>query len=112
MGEPGPCHDGSSATEYIGCRSERGELKHLSTLRKRKRQERLLRQQLPGESRNHPDQLFGKGRWCIMLFSARELCLSEDITCREAAGPRLILLAPRIRREILILRNGLRDDAP
>ena len=36
MGKPVLCNDKTSATEYIGCRGERGELKHLSNLRKRK----------------------------------------------------------------------------
>ena len=38
MGKPNP--QGLLSTEYIGWKSERGELKHLSTLRKRK-QKRL-----------------------------------------------------------------------
>ena len=35
MGQPGPGNSGSSCTEYIGAGSERGEVKHLSTPRKR-----------------------------------------------------------------------------
>ena len=35
-GETHPRHGGSSMTEYIGHGGERGELKHLSTFRKRK----------------------------------------------------------------------------
>ena len=35
MGQPGPGNSGSSHTEYIGMGSERGEVKHLSTPRKR-----------------------------------------------------------------------------
>ena len=35
MGQPGPGNSGSSYTEYIGVGSERGEVKHLSTPRKR-----------------------------------------------------------------------------
>ena len=34
MGQPGPGNSGSSAIEYIDGRSERGEVKHLSTPRK------------------------------------------------------------------------------
>ena len=36
MGEPGRGKAWSAHTEHIGMRGERGELKHLSTLRKRK----------------------------------------------------------------------------
>ena len=36
MGKPVRRHGRTSAAEYIGGRGERGELKHLSTLRKRK----------------------------------------------------------------------------
>jgi hypothetical protein len=35
MGQPGPGNSGSSVIEYIGGGSERGEVKHLSTPRKR-----------------------------------------------------------------------------
>ena len=35
MGQPGPGNSGSSCTEYIGAGGERGEVKHLSTPRKR-----------------------------------------------------------------------------
>ena len=35
MGEPGRGHAWSPASEYIGCRGERREVKHLSTDRKR-----------------------------------------------------------------------------
>jgi hypothetical protein len=35
MGQPGSGNSGSSYTEYIGVRGERGEVKHLSTPRKR-----------------------------------------------------------------------------
>ena len=35
MGQPGKSHILSSVTEFIGNGSERGEVKHLSTLRKR-----------------------------------------------------------------------------
>ena len=35
MGQPGPGNSGSSHTESIGVRGERGEVKHLSTPRKR-----------------------------------------------------------------------------
>jgi ABC-type hemin transport system ATPase subunit len=35
MGEPGWGHAQSPASEYIGCRGERREVKHLSTDRKR-----------------------------------------------------------------------------
>ena len=35
MGKPGGSHILSFVTEYIGGKSERGELKHLSTRRKR-----------------------------------------------------------------------------
>jgi hypothetical protein len=35
MGQPGPGNSGSSHTEFIGMGSERGEVKHLSTPRKR-----------------------------------------------------------------------------
>ncbi len=35
MGQPGPGNSGSSYTEYIGVGGERGEVKHLSTPRKR-----------------------------------------------------------------------------
>ena len=35
MGQPDPGNSGSSCTEYIGVGSERGEVKHLSTPRKR-----------------------------------------------------------------------------
>ena len=38
MGEPGRGNTLSSMTEYIGHGGERGELKHLSNLRKRKQQ--------------------------------------------------------------------------
>jgi hypothetical protein len=36
MGKPVSCNDETSVAEYIGSRGERGELKHLSNLRKRK----------------------------------------------------------------------------
>ena len=36
MGEPSPGHAGLSISEHIGCRGQPRELKHLSTLRKRK----------------------------------------------------------------------------
>ena len=36
MGQPGPGNSGSSVIEYIGAGGERGEVKHLSTPRKRK----------------------------------------------------------------------------
>jgi len=36
MGKPLSGSAGRSVAEYIGCRGERGELKHLSSLRKRK----------------------------------------------------------------------------
>ena len=35
MGQPGPGNSGSSWTEYIGSGGEWGEVKHLSTPRKR-----------------------------------------------------------------------------
>ena len=35
MGKPGPGNSGSSYAEYIGVGGERGEVKHLSTPRKR-----------------------------------------------------------------------------
>jgi hypothetical protein len=35
MGQPNPGNTGLSYTEYIGVGSERGEVKHLSTPRKR-----------------------------------------------------------------------------
>ena len=35
MGQPGPGNTGSSHSEYIGMGGERGEVKHLSTPRKR-----------------------------------------------------------------------------
>jgi hypothetical protein len=35
MGQPGPGNTGSSHAEYIGMGGERGEVKHLSTPRKR-----------------------------------------------------------------------------
>ena len=35
MGQPDPGNSGSSHAEFIGVRSERGEVKHLSTPRKR-----------------------------------------------------------------------------
>ena len=35
MGQPNPGNSGLSNTEYIGVGSERGEVKHLSTPRKR-----------------------------------------------------------------------------
>ena len=35
MGQPGPGNSGSSHTEFIGVGSERGEVKHLSTCRRR-----------------------------------------------------------------------------
>jgi hypothetical protein len=35
MGQPGPGNAGSSRTESIGAGGERGEVKHLSTPRKR-----------------------------------------------------------------------------
>ena len=35
MGQPSPGNAGLSYTEYIGVRGERGEVKHLSTPRKR-----------------------------------------------------------------------------
>ena len=35
MGQPGPGNTGSSHAEYIGMRGERGEVKHLSTPRRR-----------------------------------------------------------------------------
>ena len=35
MGKPGPGNSGSSCDEYIVVRGERGEVKHLSTPRKR-----------------------------------------------------------------------------
>ena len=35
MGQPNPGNSGLSCTEYIGVGSERGEVKHLSTPRKR-----------------------------------------------------------------------------
>jgi hypothetical protein len=39
MGQPGPGNSGSSYAEYIGIGSERGEVKHLSTPRKRNQTE-------------------------------------------------------------------------
>jgi len=36
MGKPGGSHVPSPSPEHIGCRRERGEVKHLSTHRKRK----------------------------------------------------------------------------
>ena len=38
MGQPVPGNAGTSHVEYIGMRGERGELKHLSNLRRRKQQ--------------------------------------------------------------------------
>jgi hypothetical protein len=38
MGKPVPGSVGTSAIEYIDCRGERDELKHLSNPRKRKQQ--------------------------------------------------------------------------
>ena len=35
MGQPDPGNSGSSCTEYIGAGGERGEVKHLSTPRRR-----------------------------------------------------------------------------
>ena len=42
MGQPNPGNSGLSCTEYIGVGSERGEVKHLSTPRKRNQFEILL----------------------------------------------------------------------
>ena len=39
MGQPNPGNSGLSCTEYIGVGSERGEVKHLSTPRKRNQTE-------------------------------------------------------------------------
>jgi hypothetical protein len=39
MGQPDPGNSGPSCTEYIGAGSERGEVKHLSTPRKRNQTE-------------------------------------------------------------------------
>ena len=39
MGQPGPVNAGSSYAEYIGIGGERGEVKHLSTPRKRNQTE-------------------------------------------------------------------------
>ena len=41
MGQPGQGNTWSSDAEYIGVGSERGELKHLSSHRKRKRSDSL-----------------------------------------------------------------------
>jgi hypothetical protein len=41
MGQPGRANTRSLVTEYIGNESERGELKHLSSHRKRKRSDSL-----------------------------------------------------------------------
>ena len=52
MGQPPPGYAGGSAPEYIGRRSERGEVKHLSTPRKRKRSDSLSSGERKGNSLN------------------------------------------------------------
>jgi len=42
MGQPGGSHIPSFCTQYIGTKGERGELKHLSTCRKRNQHEIVL----------------------------------------------------------------------
>ena len=52
MGKPGPEKLGSSTSEYIGGRSELGEVNHLSTRRKRKKIDFLSSGERNGNSPN------------------------------------------------------------
>ena len=54
MGQPGRGNTWSFRAEYIGAGSERGELKHLSSHRKRKRSDSLSSGERNGKRLNHP----------------------------------------------------------
>ena len=54
MGEPGRVNPRSFDAEYIGVESERGELKHLSSHRKRQRSDSLSSGERNGKRLNHP----------------------------------------------------------
>ena len=54
MGKPGRGHALSTCAEYIGVGGERGELKHLSTCRKRKKLDSLSSGERNGNSPNRP----------------------------------------------------------
>jgi hypothetical protein len=98
MGEPIPSNVGISIAEYIGNRGERGELKHLSTLRKRKQ---YSDSQSSGERNGKSlNRIYGKvcrrcmfgvaGSYQTKLQVCRQVINSIDSRIRWKAEPQIV----------------------